>query len=242
MPSQRQVLVDALLELRAAALAVDVLDPQQEPAARVAGGLVAEQRRVGVAEMQIAASGWARTASPAAPSPSAGTGRKSLPLIMPALRVLAIRPPPIGLSAASTPDHDRRQRATQCPDYHRRNQTWRSCAARASGPSAGGPPRQLVVLLHGVGADGQRPDRAGADAGPRPAACPVRGARTGRSPATSPPMAASGSACRTAGRRRCWPASARTAPLVDAFLDAELARSRPRRRAPWPWSASRRAR
>ena len=43
----------------------------------------------------------------------------------------------------------------QYPDYHRRRTTWHNLQGPSFGPSAGGPPRQLVVLLHGVGSDGQ---------------------------------------------------------------------------------------
>jgi hypothetical protein len=49
-----QVLEDALLELRPAALPVDVLDPEQEPAARHPRRLVGEQRGIGVAQVQVA--------------------------------------------------------------------------------------------------------------------------------------------------------------------------------------------
>ena len=93
------------------------------------------------------------------------------------------------------------------------------------GPSAGGPPRQLVVLLHGVGADGQGPDRAGADAG--------RGVcRTPRFVAPGRPAALRPRPLRPAvvqppgpSARRPWiPGVARAAPLRGAFVDAELTR------------------
>ena len=96
-------------------------------------------------------------------------------------------------------------------------------------PRAGGAPRQLVVLLHGVGADGRDlielapllarhlPDAA-------------FHAPDAPSPATWPPTAGNGSACRTAGRRRCWRACAgRTPPGRIPHLVAGT--SRPRRRA-----------
>ena len=91
------------------------------------------------------------------------------------------------------------------------------------GPSAGGPPRQLVVLLHGVGADGQ--DLVGL------APMLARDLPHARFVAPDGPQP-----CDLAPYGRQWfslqdrrPASmlagiARTAPLVDAFIDAELAR------------------
>ena len=91
------------------------------------------------------------------------------------------------------------------------------------GPGAGGPPRQLVVLLHGVGADGHDlielapllardlpHARFVAPDGPQPCDLAPYGRQwfslQDRRPATM-----------LAGIRR-------TAPLVDAFLDEELAR------------------
>ena len=91
------------------------------------------------------------------------------------------------------------------------------------GPAAGGPPRQLVVLLHGVGADGQ--DLIGlapmlaerlpharfvAPDGPQPCDLAPYGrqwfSRQDRRPAAM-----------LAGAER-------TAPALDAYLDGELAR------------------
>ena len=91
------------------------------------------------------------------------------------------------------------------------------------GPSAGGPPRQLVVLLHGVGADGQ--DLIGL------APMLARDLPHARFVAPDGPQP-----CDLAPYGRQWfslqdrrPSSmqagiARTAPLVDAYIDAELAR------------------
>ena len=91
------------------------------------------------------------------------------------------------------------------------------------GPSAGGPPRQLVVLLHGVGADGQ--DLIGL------APMLARDLPHARFVAPDGPQP-----CDLAPYGRQWfslqdrrPATmlagvTRTAPLVDAFIDAELAR------------------
>ena len=90
------------------------------------------------------------------------------------------------------------------------------------GPAAGGPPRQLVVLLHGVGADGQ--DLIGL------APLLARDLPHARFVAPDGPEP-----CDLAPYGRQWfslqdrrPASmlagiVRTAPLVDAFLDEELA-------------------
>ena len=98
-------------------------------------------------------------------------------------------------------------------------------AGPSFGPSAGGPPRQLVVLLHGVGADGQ--DLIGL------APMLARDLPHARFVAPDGPEP-----CDLAPYGRQWfslqdrrPASllagvTRTAPLVDAFLDAELARYR----------------
>lgn len=91
------------------------------------------------------------------------------------------------------------------------------------GPGAGGPPRQLVILLHGVGADGQ--DLVGL------APMLARDLPHARFVAPDGPQA-----CDLAPYGRQWfslqdrrPASmlagvVRTAPLVDAFIDEELAR------------------
>ena len=91
------------------------------------------------------------------------------------------------------------------------------------GPGAGGPPRQLVILLHGVGADGQ--DLIGL------APMLARDLPHARFVAPDGPQA-----CDLAPYGRQWfslqdrrPASmlagvARTAPLIDAFIDEELAR------------------
>src|SRR2546430_1648926 len=48
-----EILVDRLLELRATARGIDVLDSQQKPPAEVARHLVIDQRRERVAEMQV---------------------------------------------------------------------------------------------------------------------------------------------------------------------------------------------
>ncbi len=93
------------------------------------------------------------------------------------------------------------------------------------GPAAGGPPRQLVVLLHGVGADGH--DLIGL------APMLARELPHARFVAPDGPQP-----CDMASYGRQWfslqdrrPVSmqagiARSAPLLDAFLDAELARLR----------------
>jgi hypothetical protein len=49
-----QILEGRPLELRPAALLVDILDAQEEPAAALPCRLEAEERRIGVADMQVA--------------------------------------------------------------------------------------------------------------------------------------------------------------------------------------------
>ena len=94
-------------------------------------------------------------------------------------------------------------------------------AGPSFGPSAGGPPRQLVVLLHGVGADGQDLIEPGADAGARAAARAVRRARRARAlrhgalwpPVVQPPGPPAGGHAgrRRRARRRCSTRSRRAA-------------------------------
>jgi phospholipase/carboxylesterase len=99
--------------------------------------------------------------------------------------------------------------------------------ARLSGPShppaAGGPPRQLVVLLHGVGADG-------ADLiGLAPALAPQLPhaaflAPDGPEPCDMAPYGRQWFSLRDRRPAALAAGVAATAPLVDAWLDAELAR------------------
>ena len=49
-----EIFIDRGLEFRPAAGGVDVLDPQQEAAAGPARGIEVQQRRTGMAEMQVA--------------------------------------------------------------------------------------------------------------------------------------------------------------------------------------------
>jgi len=53
-PEPGEVFVDRRLEFRPAAGCVDILDPQQEPAAAFARQVEIQQRRIGVAEMEVA--------------------------------------------------------------------------------------------------------------------------------------------------------------------------------------------
>src|SRR5437762_2339896 len=53
-PEPGEVLVDRRLEFRPAPGRVDVLDPQQEPAAGPAREVEIQQRRIGVAKMEVA--------------------------------------------------------------------------------------------------------------------------------------------------------------------------------------------
>ena len=90
-------------------------------------------------------------------------------------------------------------------------------------PRAGGPARQLVVLLHGVGADGA--DLIGL-APALAAALPGAAFIAPNAPESCDmaPFGYSGSRCAIAGPRRCWRGVEAVAPRLDAFLDAELAR------------------
>src|SRR5947207_14847069 len=56
-----EILIDRGLEFRPAAGRVDVLDPKQEPAARLPRQIEIQQRRIGVAEMQIAVRAGGKT-------------------------------------------------------------------------------------------------------------------------------------------------------------------------------------
>src|SRR6266581_130428 len=69
-PEPGQILVDRSLEFRPAAARIDVLDPEQEPAAGLPRQIEIQQRRKSVAEMQIAVrargkaeNGWHRSSS-----------------------------------------------------------------------------------------------------------------------------------------------------------------------------------
>jgi phospholipase/carboxylesterase len=93
------------------------------------------------------------------------------------------------------------------------------------GPAAGGPPRQLVVLLHGVGADGQ--DLIGLApmlARDLPHARFV--APDGPEPCDLAPYGRQWFSLQDRRPERMLAGIVRTAPLVDAFLDEELARHR----------------
>ena len=91
------------------------------------------------------------------------------------------------------------------------------------GPAAGGPPRQLVVLLHGVGADGQ--DLIGLApllARDLPHARFV--APDGPEPCDLAPYGRQWFSLQDRRPERMLAGIVRTAPLLDAFLDEELAR------------------
>ena len=91
------------------------------------------------------------------------------------------------------------------------------------GPAAGGPPRQLVVLLHGVGADGQ--DLVGLApmlARDLPHARFV--APDGPEPCDLAPYGRQWFSLQDRRPERMLAGIVRTAPLLDAFLDDELAR------------------
>ena len=91
------------------------------------------------------------------------------------------------------------------------------------GPAAGGPPRQLVVLLHGVGADGQ--DLVGLApmlARDLPHARFV--APDGPEPCDLAPYGRQWFSLQDRRPERMLAGIVRTAPLLDAFLDDEFAR------------------
>ena len=93
------------------------------------------------------------------------------------------------------------------------------------GPAAGGPARQLVVLLHGVGADGQDLiDLASAWAPALPNAAFV--APDAPAPCDMAPYGRQWFSLADRSPARLAAGVAAAAPGLDAFLDAELARLR----------------
>ena len=60
-PEPGEVFVDRRLEFRPAPGRVDVLDPQQEPAAGPARQIEIQQRRIGVTEMEVAVRAWCKS-------------------------------------------------------------------------------------------------------------------------------------------------------------------------------------
>jgi phospholipase/carboxylesterase len=92
-------------------------------------------------------------------------------------------------------------------------------------PRAGGPPRQLVVLLHGVGADGSDLiELAPALARRLPSAAFV--APNGPEPCDMAPFGCQWFSLRDRRPDALLLGVQAVAPLVDAFLDAELERCR----------------
>ncbi len=57
-PQPGEILADRRGEFRPTSAAVDVLDAQEEAAAGAPRGLPADQRRMGVAEVQMASGAW----------------------------------------------------------------------------------------------------------------------------------------------------------------------------------------
>ena len=177
-----QVLLDRVGEFRAASGGVDILDPQEEAAARRVRPAPCEERRMGVAEMEVAGRAGGEAGDD-------GHG------VMPSV--------PLGAGK-----WERQMITLDGPRF---------------GPRSGGAAKQLVVLCHGLGADGQDlidlaptwakslPDAAFV-APDAPEECDLSpfGRQWFSVADRSPPM-------REAGVR-----SAATA--LDAFLDAELAR------------------
>ncbi|MEZ5932921.1 MAG: alpha/beta fold hydrolase [Alphaproteobacteria bacterium] len=93
----------------------------------------------------------------------------------------------------------------------------------SAAPAAGGPPRQLVVLLHGVGADGaDLITLSQAMARDLPHARFI--APNGPEPCDMAPMGYQWFSLSDRNPARMLEGIKRSAPLIDAFLDAELAR------------------
>lgn len=93
----------------------------------------------------------------------------------------------------------------------------------SAAPAAGGPPRQLVVLLHGVGADGAdliTLSQAMARALPHARFI----APNGPEPCDMAPMGYQWFSLADRDPARMLAGIRRSAPLIDAFLDAELAK------------------
>ena len=166
-----------------------------------------DQRRVGVADVQVARR---RRREPGDRRRLAGLGQRQ--------EVGALGHGAAHRYAMETCD---RQRGDHCRSARRLTRRGGGFSARrmecpcpcSPGPAcrhrAGGPPRQLVVLLHGVGADGDdlielAPALRGVAAG-----CGVRRARTRPNRTTWRRSATSGSRCATGGPRRCCSASRR---------------------------------
>ncbi len=92
----------------------------------------------------------------------------------------------------------------------------------SASPAAGGPPRQLVVLLHGVGADGaDLITLSQAMAGALPHARFV--APNGPEPCDMAPMGYQWFSLSDRNPATMLAGVQRSAPLIDAFIDEELA-------------------
>lgn len=93
----------------------------------------------------------------------------------------------------------------------------------SAAPAAGGPPRQLVVLLHGVGADGADLITLSQAMGQTlPHARFI--APDGPEPCDMAPMGYQWFSLSDRDPARMLEGVKRSAPLIDAFIDAELAR------------------
>jgi len=93
----------------------------------------------------------------------------------------------------------------------------------SAAPAAGGPPQQLVVLLHGVGADGAdliTLSQAMATALPHARFI----APNGPEPCDMAPMGYQWFSLSDRNPERMLAGVERSAPLIDAFIDAELAK------------------
>ena len=93
----------------------------------------------------------------------------------------------------------------------------------SAAPAAGGPPRQLVVLLHGVGADGADLITLSQAMGPLlPNARFV--APNGPEPCDMAPVGYQWFSLSDRDPAKMLAGVLRSAPLIDAFIDEELAR------------------
>lgn len=93
----------------------------------------------------------------------------------------------------------------------------------SAAPAAGGPPRQLVVLLHGVGADGaDLITLSQAMAGALPHARFI--APNGPEPCDMAPMGYQWFSLSDRNPAAMLAGVQRSAPLIDAFIDEELSR------------------
>ncbi len=197
-PGQAQpgeILIDRGLELRPAARRVDILDAQQEAPL----GRLRRARKPNSAEC----------ACPRCSNP-VGEGAKRVTVPVRWVGEGGM----VGPDALPTPNPNRKAFATPMADFFELD-------GPRFGPASGGKPDSLVILLHGLGADGD--DLIGlAPHWRRP--CPTRSSShpMRRSCATWRLMAANGSACRDRSSGIVLAGVQAAAPILNGFIDAEL--------------------